>query len=204
MQPWIEPGAGDDLPGYARRMAAVIEARVDRRRRLLLGGSSFGGMLALEVARILRPDGVVLIGSCRDLRGVRPSLAALLPIAPRVPLVAHRLFARLGWWASFAFGARDDDDRRLFAAMLRSSPPRRVQWACGAMAGWRPLPLPGVPVFALHGGDDRLLPAERARSSDPEVVVVAGAGHLLPLTHPEPTNAFLRSVLLRSAARAPD
>ncbi|MDP2342400.1 MAG: alpha/beta hydrolase [Deltaproteobacteria bacterium] len=197
VQPWIDPVDGEDLPAYARRLADVVAARVDRSRPLLLGGSSFGGMVALECARVLRPDGVVLIGSCRDLGGIRAVFRWLLPLVRLVPLIGHRWFARMGAAVAFVFGARSDVDRALFAEMLRASPPARVQWACNAMTRWRPRAIEGIPVFAVHGASDHLLPAALAQQADPQVVVVDGAGHLLPLTHAAATNAFLRGVLER-------
>lgn len=197
VQPWIDLIAGEDLPAYARRMADVVVARVDRDRPLLLGGSSFGGMVAIECARVLRADGVVLIGSCRDLSGIRAVFRWLLPLVHLVPLIGHRVFAQMGAAIAFVFGARTDVERALFAEMLRASPPLRVQWAVNAMTRWRPQALEGIPVFAVHGASDHLLPAALARRADAQVVVVDGAGHLLPLTHPAATNAFLQTVLSR-------
>ena len=196
VMPWTDPLVGEDLPAYAARIALLVRGLVDERRPLLLGGSSFGGMVALETARVLRPRGVVLIGSARDLKAIRPSLRLLLSLAPWVPVVAHKIFGQLGWFVAGIFGARDDGERSLFTQMLRASPPRRVQWACKAMAQWRPLPLEGVALFAVHGGNDHLLPARLAKDAG-DVVVVAGAGHLLPLTHAAETNAFLRAVFAR-------
>ena len=194
VQPWIDPLDDEDLCSYAARVAALVAAAVDRRRPLLIGGSSFGGMVALEMARVLKPDGVVLLGSARDLSGVHPLWRPLLPLARLAPLWAHRLFARLGpVVARPLFGADDDDVTRLFSLMLRDSPPARVQWACRALASWRPQPFGELPIFSIHGHDDRLLPAQRAGAD----VVVDGAGHLLPLTHGAAVNAFLRDVLAR-------
>src|SRR4051812_19762115 len=58
---WLTPQPRESLPDYARRMAAGI----DPSEPLFLGGSSFGGMVALEMARHVRPRAVFLIGSCR-------------------------------------------------------------------------------------------------------------------------------------------
>ena len=45
-----------------------------------------------------------------------------------------------------------------------------------------------MPVYHIHGGRDRTLPVGNCRPD----VVVPGGGHLLPFTHPEEVNAFLR------------
>jgi pimeloyl-ACP methyl ester carboxylesterase len=44
-----------------------------------------------------------------------------------------------------------------------------------------------VPVYQIHGADDELIPVKRVKAD----VVVAGAGHLVNVTHAEAVNAFL-------------
>ena len=49
--PWIEWRRAEPLPAYAARLAATIDAAEPYH----LGGASLGGMLALEMARVLDP-----------------------------------------------------------------------------------------------------------------------------------------------------
>jgi pimeloyl-ACP methyl ester carboxylesterase len=61
-----------------------------------------------------------------------------------------------------------------------------------ALARWRPSPAPfPVPVFHIHGAEDRVLPVGHGR---PDVVVPAG-GHALSLFTPAAVNAFLADVV---------
>src|SRR5689334_5595161 len=62
VQGWIEPRPDDTFETYCRRLAGVIRPR----GRCVIGGMSFGGMVALEVARHLDPLAVVLIASARE------------------------------------------------------------------------------------------------------------------------------------------
>ena len=73
--PWIPPRKNESLPDYAARMAETVTPSRDV--PLVLGGVSFGGMLAYEMARHLKPDAVVLIASCRNRRGLRS--ASIVP-----------------------------------------------------------------------------------------------------------------------------
>ena len=59
--PWLDPHRGESLPGYGRRMAAALAPGPSD---LVLGGVSFGGMVALEMARHLPTRAVGLIASC--------------------------------------------------------------------------------------------------------------------------------------------
>lgn len=51
---WPAPQPQDSLPTFAARLTDAIP----RHESLYLGGSSFGGMVALELAARLRPKGV--------------------------------------------------------------------------------------------------------------------------------------------------
>jgi len=73
--PWIAPRPSESLPDYAARMAETVPHGPN----VVLGGSSFGGMVAYEMAGHVRPAVVVLIGSCRSPQAIGPMLRLLRP-----------------------------------------------------------------------------------------------------------------------------
>ncbi len=180
---WLSPGPQEDLTGYALRLAA----RVPIARPLVLGGSSFGGMIAYEMARNLRPDVVVLIGSVTTRREIPAYLRFLARLSRAMPSTGFGLMHVVAPFVSAIFGAHEDAHRHLFVEMLQSTSSEFLRWACTAIDGWKPQPLSGVPVFTIHGDKDHILPLGR-RSVD---VTVRGGGHLLALTHPLEVNEAL-------------
>src|SRR5262249_3648447 len=58
---WIAPRPGEPLRAYAARLAR----QVDPGCPCLVGGASFGGVVALEMAPLLQARACVLIGSIR-------------------------------------------------------------------------------------------------------------------------------------------
>lgn len=186
--PWLDPHRAETLPEYGRRMAgALAPGRVD----LVLGGVSFGGMVALEMARHLRARAVILIASCGSNEALGRTRRLLANVGSRMPKAAFLPpppFWRLGAWA---FGARAPGDRRAFYDLVRASRPDVVAWGLGAIAHWHPTEGPPCPVRHIHGSDDRLIGAARVNAE----VVVLGAGHLLNVSHAAAVNAFLRSVV---------
>lgn len=181
---WIAPLPEESLRAYALRLAR----RVDPGCPCLVGGASFGGMVALEMAQHLQARACLLIGSVRSSaelpwqwRALR--LAAFL--GPDRIGVAARLITRLaGPWLSPGVARR----LRRFAEPGAGF----VRWAACAVLGWWPSPAARrVRVFQIHGEADRTLPVHCTR---PDVIVPAG-GHALPLTSPAAVNAFLRQSL---------
>lgn len=181
--PWIVPGRKETLPDYAARLAGTIPPASP----MILGGSSFGGMVAYEMARHLRPDAVVLLGSCRSPEGLGPFLRRLRPIVPFVPvqvLDAAKLVSPLGL---AMFSHLNPQQRRLGVTMFRDLDCGFMKWACRAILGWVPSGPPPAPVLQIHGQKDRIMPI---RLADPDEVIPDG-GHLINLTHPEQVNAFI-------------
>jgi pimeloyl-ACP methyl ester carboxylesterase len=185
--PWIEPVTNESLPSYARRMAAAIP----RVRPLLLGGVSFGGMLAYEMASVVRPDAVVLIASCRTEAGIRPFSRRLAPAVQQLPVRVIDLVKRVAPWVIAALPRLSKEQQRLCAEMFQDTGSRFLQWAFGAITAWRPSEPHGVPVRQIHGARDPMIPAAVVQADE----LIPDGGHLINLTHANRVNAFLQRVL---------
>lgn len=183
---WMPPDPGESLARYAVRFAAQVSTK----RPLILGGCSFGGMVAYEMARVLHPEALVLIGSAIGPMEIPMHVRWLSRLSPVLPVrILHSPF-----FATFAmarlFGLWDKEHQAVAIAMLHDSPAEFIRWACASIAYWDPRPLMGVPIYTMHGGKDRVLPLCN-RSVD---LIVPGAGHLLPISDGESVNTFLRDL----------
>ena len=196
--PWLDPEPHERLPAYARRMAAALPPGDPD---LVLGGVSFGGMVALEIARHVPARAVILIASATGPQGLTRA-ARTLALAGRSPFVPAVRPPRPTWpLISWGFGARRTDERALMYDLIRTSRRDLVKWGLGAIAHWRPAPEAPCAVRQIHGAEDRLIGAARVAAE----VVVRGAGHLINVTHDGDVNAFIRLALadtyLREATR---
>lgn len=185
---WLEPERRETLAAYGARMARALS---DDDRPLVLGGVSFGGMVALEMARHLELKAVVLLASAAAPSEVRLALRAFKPIVRALPLAVFRAMHPFAPFVYGNFAESAKEHRELFVTMLRDTPPSFLRWACGAALHRRVVRDLPCPVLRIHGSGDRIVPAEGV-STD---LLVRGGGHLLNLTHPEVVNAFLREAL---------
>jgi pimeloyl-ACP methyl ester carboxylesterase len=185
--PWIAPRGPEGLPEYAQRLAATVSCR----RPAVLGGVSLGGMLAFEMARHLQPGVVVLISSCRSGQSVRPSLRLLRALVRPLPAWAIRCTQRLSPLLSGIVIGATPPQRKMCVAMYRAADVHFIQWALRAITRWRPAPLESVPVLAIHGAKDRLIPLGRVRADE----IIPDGGHLINLTHADDVNRFLRQAV---------
>jgi pimeloyl-ACP methyl ester carboxylesterase len=189
--PGLELHRAESLRHYASRVADTLRITP----QTLLGGSSFGGMLALEVARLTSPRAVVLIGSCRRITSVAPALrhAGALAIKAPAPLIVaamHLPPAPLMWLLGPLNGTLNGTHRRLLLSMARRTPAEHLRRAARAILSWPGCSDPGVPVHHIHGARDRVIPASSVRPD----ALVPDAGHVLNLTHSREVNTFLSSI----------
>jgi pimeloyl-ACP methyl ester carboxylesterase len=188
---WLPSEPDESLPHYAARMAGAMAPLLNGGGPVVLGGVSFGGMVAYEAAGHVRPAAVVQIASCRSRRAVRALLRATRPVATAALPSALSVAKMLSPMAMELLTNLKTKQRNCFVAMFKESDPEFMKWALSAILRWEPSPPPGVPVRQIHGRRDLLLPAANAEADE----VVPGGGHLINLTHPTEVNAFIRKTL---------
>ncbi len=182
------PAAHESMPAYAVRVAALI----DLRREDFIGGSSFGGLVATEIARHRPVSGLVLIGGALTSETVVPLAQWLAPLVRFAPLRPVRSLFSTRAGISLLFGTLTDSHYRLLAAMLAATTDGMLRAGAHLATSHYPKLPVLCPVHAIHGGSDRLMrpPLSGCR-------LVPNAGHALALTHPQDVTSFLRETLCR-------
>ncbi|MDQ7778273.1 MAG: alpha/beta hydrolase [Planctomycetota bacterium] len=184
---WLATERNESLQAYAGRFARAIADKVCD----VLGGVSFGGMIAYEVARLLRPRTLVLIASGVGRQALAQSLQMLAPVAAlgltsqlaTIPVLRRFVVSHLG--------GSTEREQKVFADMMDDADPALLNWAPNAIMRWEPKPLRGVSIKRIHGSDDRVFPPD---GNHPPDLLVEGAGHLVNMTHPGPVNDFLAAL----------
>ncbi len=184
--PWLEPGPREPLREYALRCARSLALGPDA----VIGGSSFGGMLALEIAKTVRVRGVALIGSCRHPAQVAWWFRSLEPL--RLVMPSRFLTARLpvSVFCRYALGIHDPAVRALHVEMVRSVGAGFMRWAAWASVRWEGAGDLAVPIAQIHGSSDRLMPAGRTCAQR----IIPSAPHVLALTHAREIATWLAEV----------
>jgi pimeloyl-ACP methyl ester carboxylesterase len=150
----------------------------------VLIGISFGGMAAQAVASRAGAVGVFLISSCRSSRAVSPWLRPFKSMVSAFPRAFFdmRLMPRV--LAGLMFGVSENAHLDLLFSMGSRLEPRRFKRINALALRFDAVDDLGIPVYSIHGGKDRLIPAK----GEPHDSVLADGGHLISMTHHEILN----------------
>jgi len=186
---WLDPlDERETLAGYAKRLAETL----DTSRPFYLGGISFGGFVALEVARHVKPRRVFLLSSCTSRHGIphayRLAGDMLLPYlvnALLTPIMRLPSTVRSFGPSHLVTG------NKLVKEMVRDCTPELFRWSVAALLRWDGHRDPIAPVVHIKGDRDIVLPHHLCRPTH----LVRGAGHLMNLTHASQVNEIIARYL---------
>lgn len=182
---WIEPAKGESLEAYTQRLADQIEDE-----QPIVVGLSFGGIIAIELAKQIETEKVILLSSTKT--------AAEVPIYFKLfrALPIHRIFPFKSllwgflWLAYWLFAPEGTDQRQLFKTVLIETDAHFLKWALHKVVTWRNQEVPDT-VVHIHGKRDRIFPY---RFVSPDYAVER-SGHLMVMNRAEEISDLLEKVI---------
>ena len=181
---WITPEKNESLSNYARRFSESINAN----ESFVLIGLSFGGMLASEIARIIKPVKTIIISSL----ATADELPWYFKKAGKIGL--HKTipvnFFKAATILNRVVGAGTPEDKAIIYYYVKNASPEFIRWSLDAIINWnREERLPGI--IHLHGSDDHLLPLKYTHPD----FVIHGGGHLMVFNKAVEVNKLLDKIL---------
>lgn len=190
---WMEPLPDESMEAYAKRMAA----RIDDKDPIIIG-LSFGGMMAMEIARLITVKQLILISSAKIRREIPPyfRLCRYVPLHKIVPLP---LVAGSNWLLGFFFGVRNFSQKEQLKNIILNTTKGFNQWAIHALVNWKNETIP-APVFHIHGNVDKLLPLTFIRAD----VVIEGGNHFMVMQKAKEISTHILKVLEKFTSCLPE
>ncbi len=184
---WVAPEKSESIQAYALRLSDRLK---EIKEPLILGGVSFGGVVAQEMCAHLNPRALVLIGSLESIREVswwlKPFVygRGLVLMLPASWMQLGLRISRPVW--SLCVGR----EMQMLGEQFVAADPVLVGWSLREMLRWKRHSQRNTSVFRIHGAKDRIVPISRVNFD----VSVNSGGHVLTVTHPRHVADFLRDV----------
>ncbi len=182
--PWLSLAAGETLQTYSQKMSLNI----DTKDPFVLVGLSFGGMVSVEISKIMKPEKLILISTAATNSAfpVLFKVAAWLNLDTILPADSFKLIRRMSYWF---FGAKDKSTKRLLDYFFSNTTPQFLNWAVSQIVHWKnTYRFPNT--VHVHGRGDKIFPASRSNAD----YLVSG-GHLCVFTNSGEINSILQKEL---------
>jgi len=185
------PQRGESIEAYADRLRAQIETKSP----IVLGGVSFGGMLASIMCRHVQPAALVLMSSATTPDFVHSSVRVFEWMSRVWPDTFTQWVRQLSSRPLRWLEPLPPEQVEYFKELIRDGDLRLVRGGGRMIMQWREAPEITCPKFHIHGSRDLLIPPAKTQPTD----IVPGAGHLMNLTHPAAVRDFIREVQAKLA-----
>ena len=182
---WIEPNPTDTLTTYAQKL--IIQYNI--KPNSIVIGNSLGGMLAIEMAKLIKLKKVILISSIKTSDEF-PRYYKLFRALPVYKLVPGKVFTSLGFIIRPIFGRLVNDDGWLFGDMLEKTSPTFLKWAMGAALYWKN----DVILSNVHhivGSKDKIFLSRHIQNA----TIIDGGTHVMIIDRAKEINKWLKQVL---------
>ena len=181
---WISPEKNETISDYASRLLTQIN-----QENPIIIGLSLGGMMAVEISKIIKTEKIILISSAKDKFEI-PKLYQLAAYLNLNTLIPRQLYKKSNFFIYWLFGVKKREDKNLLKEVLRDTDLDFVVWAINEILNWKNVKVPEN-LFRIHGSNDHLLPM---KVSTPDFEIKNGS-HLMVLNKAEEVSEALKIIL---------
>jgi pimeloyl-ACP methyl ester carboxylesterase len=178
---WIDPHHNESIENYASRLCSQIQTE-----KPILIGLSFGGMIAIEIAKQIETEKIIIISSAKSKRNI-PSgyLSRKFKLHKLVP---PRLLKRPTELLFWLMGVKTKSEKNLLRSILDDTDEKFLAWAVDKIVTWQnDVELKNL--VHIHGTSDRMIPFETADYK------IDGGGHLMIMNRSVDIDVILKTVL---------
>ena len=182
--PWKIPDKNETIQSYAERMREEIH-----HPNPILVGLSFGGMMCVEISKIISPEKIILISSVGTFHEIPlyMRIAAKLHLNKIFPL---RPYSFLEPIENYNLGAETKEEKALLKEYRKNINQQYTTWAIGQILHWKNDWQPEN-LTHLHGSNDHIFPIKYIKAD----YVIKGGGHLMLMNNSAKVNGILRKIL---------
>lgn len=180
----IEQLKNESLTEHAKRISSVITVE-----NPILIGLSFGEMVAVEIAKIMNVEKLILISSAKTKNELSMSsrISGKLKLMKLIP---EKAFKESNIITNSLFGAKTEEEKRFLYEILADTNQDFLQWALLEMARWNNTIKPKH-FFHIHGTKDRIIPIRNVEATQ----LIKNGGHLMVLNRAKEIEEIILKIL---------
>ncbi|MFT3678698.1 MAG: alpha/beta hydrolase [Ferruginibacter sp.] len=182
--PWLTPLKNETIRDYAKRMSEHI-----KEPNPVIAGLSFGGMMSIEISKLVNPSKIILISSIPSFhqlpRWMR--LAGLFKLNRILPMRSFRILQPI---EDRNMGVETPEDKILVRHYRKTVDQVYLNWAINQVLNWKNDWQPPV-VYHIHGTRDRIFPSAKLSPTHK----IQGGGHFMVYNRAEEVSRLILEIL---------
>jgi pimeloyl-ACP methyl ester carboxylesterase len=182
---WRTPEQTDTLATYAQKLIDHYHIT----EQCIIVGNSLGGMIAIEIAKIVAVKKTILISSIRTIDEA-PAYFSVVRAVPFYKIIPGKLFTSIDFLVELIFGEMEKGDKKLFMDMLKKTPVTFLKWAMGAVLHWDNKVIPKN-TYLVTGEKDLVLPSKKLKNA----TIVKNGTHIMIFDKAGEINKILKEIL---------
>ncbi|MFC3563064.1 alpha/beta fold hydrolase [Pedobacter jamesrossensis] len=186
---WIEPNKNEPLAHYAKRLSQIINLS----ERFCVIGISFGGMIAVEIAKIYQPHVTIVISSPVESKYLPKMyrLAGRLKLINLVPAWILKASNKIS--QNYFFGVKSVEEKKLLSQIVADTDPKFLKWAIGSILSWKNNIRPKN-LYHIHGTNDKILYSKKAK---PNFLIKNGT-HFMVYQNASEISGLINDLIIKS------
>ncbi|MEP7107793.1 MAG: alpha/beta hydrolase [Ferruginibacter sp.] len=182
--PWLIPLPNETIKDYAIRMSKGITDE-----KPVLMGLSFGGMMCIEISKLLPVEKLILISSIKSGRELPRwmKLAGILRLNKIFPMRSFKITEPL---QNRFIGISAPEEIEMVRSYRRNAPQPYMDWAINEVLKWRNDWHPPT-LYHVHGDADRIFPINNLAPTH----IIKDGGHFMIINKAAEVNAALEDIV---------
>ena len=183
---WNEPEHNETLTNYTKR----ISQQIDINSPFILVGMSFGGMIAIELNKIIRPRKTIIFSTATSPACYSDlfKIIRLFQLHKFVPAFLFKIPSPPAFWI---FGLQNKRERLLLRSFMRNVSSTYLNWSIDKVINWSNRFKPEH-LFHIHGTKDRIFPFKKSGAD----IKIRKGGHFMIHNKADEINLILANILL--------
>ncbi len=183
---WKIPEKKESIESYAARMCKEIS-----HANPVLVGLSFGGMMAIEIAKLIPVEKIILVSSVcyRKELPFYMKLTSALNLNRLIPMKPYPILEPI---ENYNLGVEDKEQKKLLREYRQNLNLQYSNWAIDQVVNWQNKWTP--PNFIhIHGTKDHIFPIKYIIKPD---YIINKGGHLLLMNNADEVNEIFKKELV--------
>ena len=181
---WNIPLKNERIHDYAIRLTQQI-----LHKNPVLIGLSFGGMMCIEIAKLIGVEKIILISSIKTFKEmpVWMRLSGKLKLNRIFPLRSFKLIEPL---ENYNLGLETKEEKQMVSQYRKNIDHTYSNWSINQILNWKNEWQPEN-VFHIHGDKDRIFPIKKIKAHH----TIKTGGHFMIMNRSNDVNQIINSIL---------